>query len=424
MEVLKNPEELEQLNRQIMIRNLEDVYNSVEKLIQRTYANKEADLNFKLRNIRTSVSQLLTDIKNKDLDAFSGKKGTLGEFYRAEDVLLSNSSKMSETFTSTISSTDKIDIFLLEGLLDRFKKDFNNRIIVDKDILNEFKLKKMEISSADRVMSGEIQVSAKKKQKTQDKKGTGMITRKSGTSDVTKSIMAPSFDAKENAEYGIRNEAKDEIDTNILSKLYNYMNILENKYSTYQPEVSFDGEYIGDKKWKVKMADKYISGTIVDKIIHPVIIYETYWHPFDDLRTIIDFVQKEANSIPGGQYKSLCLVNSKWENDINEWARNYVHPRLVLYLYDPGRDKITYNRNVKNADRTKVWHNLDTYQKIENDIKNLIEQEDTFDESDVTDRTGLNTEGAKKFLSSMIAENKIIDVGFGTSRYSGVKINK
>jgi hypothetical protein len=417
---LKDPNELEKQNRQVIIGNLNDVYSSIEKLIQKTYLNKETDLNFQLRNIRSSASQLLADIKNKDLDSFSGKKGTLEEFYKIEDTLLAESAKMNDIFASTIKS-DSIDIFSLDDMVESFKKAFNERINVDKDILNEFKLKQMEASSAERVMSRDKKIPEKKEVKKTEHESISLTYGRSGNATKPEPAISSSPVNKEVMEEQQKDNVKKEIDTEILSKLYNYMNILENKYSNYQPEVSFDGEYIGDKKWKVEIADKYISGTVVRKMVLNAILFETYWKPFDNLRTIMEFVQKEATTVPAGQYKSLCIVNSDWNTDIKDWAENYIHPRLVLYLYDISSNEIIYNESVFNAGRIKLWHNPDTYKTIESEIQPLIDREEPFDDTEVAELTGLSVEGAKKLLAVMVAENKIIDVGFGKSQYTGLR---
>jgi hypothetical protein len=420
MDGLKDPNELEKQNRQVIIRNLNDVYSSIEKLIQKTYQNKETDLNFQLRNIRSSVSQLLADIKNKDLDSFSGKKGTLEEFYKIEDTLLAESAKMNDIFASTIKS-DSIDIFSLDDMVESFKKAFNERINVDKDVLNEFKLKQMEASSAERVMSRDKKIPEKKEVKKTEHESISLTYGRSGNATKTEPAISSSPANKEVIEDQQKDNVKKEIDTEILSKLYNYMNILENKYTNHQPEVSFDGEYIGDKKWKVEISDKYISGTVVRKMVLNAILFETYWKPFDNLRTIMEFVQKEATTVPAGQYKSLCIVNSDWNTDIKNWAENYIHPRLVLYLYDISSNEIIYNESVFNAGRIKLWHNPDTYKTIESEIQPLIDREEPFDDTEVAELTGLSVEGAKKFLAVMVAENKIIDVGFGKSQYTGLR---
>jgi hypothetical protein len=421
MEVLKEPRDLEQSNRQIIIKNLNDVYSSVEKLIQRTYAQKEADLNFQFRNIRTNVSQLLADIKNKQLDTFSGNKGSLEELYRTEDNLLNESIRMKDTFSSLISSTGSIDVFLLEGLIENFKKAFNDRIIVDRDILKEFKLKQMESNSAERVMSGEKQRSVKEESQTITSTGKSQTGKLSDSLNKSRSIMVPSMTSETNPANDNEKNGKEDIETDVLSKLYNYMNILEHKYSSYQPEVSFNGEYIGKRKWKVNISDKLILGNIMATVFKSLLTFETYWHPFDDLRTIVQFVQREANAVPAGQYKSLCILNSGWNPDIKEWVQNYMHPRMTLYLCNLETNEILFNSNVKNADRLKVWHNLETYTALETDIEPLIVDDEAFDASDVAEMTGLSTEGANRFLSKLLSENKIIDVGFGTARYKGIK---
>lgn len=421
MKVLKDPVDLEHANRQIIIKDLTDIYNSVEKLIQRTYMKKETDLNFQLRNIRTSVSQLLSDIKNRNLDGFYGRKGNLDDFYRTEGKLLDEAARMNDTFSSLTFSTGSLDIFMLENQLDSFKKTFDDRITINKDLLKEFSLQQMEANSAERVMSGEKHILFKKEQQTQTAFGISKSEKLSDTSNASRSVFVPTRDPERTVWNDTDKSNKEDIETNTLSKLYNYMNVLEHKYSTYQPELSFNGEYVGDRKWKMNISERAISGIIMDGVIKPLLTFETYWHPFDDQRTIMNFVQKEANAVPSGQSKSLCLLNSGWSTDIRNWSQNYIHPRLVIYLYDLETDEILFNTSAKNAGRLKIWHDNEPYIILEMEIAHLIDQDETFEISDVCEITGLSTDGARKFLSSMISENKIIDVGFGTPLYAGMK---
>ncbi|WP_340818532.1 hypothetical protein [Methanolobus sp. WCC4] len=422
MEVPKDPVALEQANRQTLIDNLSDVYNSLEKLIQRTYAKRETELNFQLRNIRTSASQLLADIKSKDLDSFSGKNGTLDEFYSNEEQLLQESARIKDEFSSSISS-ENIDTFMLEGLLDSFKRDLDNRIVVDKDMQKEFKLRQMEADSAERVMSGERPAQARKDSEKEASSRAALTGRLSEPGRASRTTLGMSKTSENSITTDVRTEkaSKEDIGTDTLSRLYNYVNVLEHKYSTQQPEISFNGEYTGDRKWKVSISDRSVSGTVMDNVLKPLLTFETYWHPFDDLRTIMDFVQKEANSVPSGQYKSVCLLSPGWNPDILEWAKTYVHPRLVIYLCDLGTNEITFNANVNNSDRLRIWHDLETYVPLEKQIVPLIEQDEPFDAPDVAEITGLSAEGAQKLIVKMLSKKTIIDVGFGTSRYSGMK---
>lgn len=420
MEATNDPVAMEQANRQTMINNLNDVYSSLGKLVQRSYAKRESELNFQLRNIRTSASQLLADMKNKDLDGFSGKKGTLEKFYNNEEQLLQESARMKDEFSSSISS-DKIDTFMLEDLLDSFKKNLDNRIVVDKDIMDEFKIRQMEATSAERVMSGERPMPVTKGNEKQTPSRMAMTGKLSESGERPRTTLVPAKDSEKSTGFLTEKASKEDIGTDVLSSLYNYVNVLEHKYSTHQPEVSFNGEYIGEKKWKVSISHRSVSGVIMDNVVKPLLIFETYWHPFDELRTIMDLVQKEANSVPAGQYKSVCLLSSGWNSEILTWTQNYVHPRLVIYLCDLGTNEITFNENVNNAYRLRTWHNVENYIPLEKEIESLIEQDEPFDASDVTKITGLSEDGAQKFIARMISKNKIIDVGFGTSRYTGMK---
>ncbi|WP_406657028.1 hypothetical protein V7O62_00355 [Methanolobus sp. ZRKC2] len=427
-EISEDIVELQEQNRQTAINNLKDAYGVVEKLVQKTYMNNEMDANSSLRNIRTDVSRLISEMGSKGLSTFSGKKGKLEEFYAAEDRFIDASVAFLDTVTSSISSRDSIDVFSLEGNLELFEKSLNSRIIIDKTILDEFRAQQAEIASTldngsqNALNSEEVEV---------ETPGSFMGSA-SEIALPTKEKASP-FGVKpaehvsQSVLYGedineVSNHS-DELDAETLSRLYNYFNILEHKYSHCHPEVSVDGRFIGDRKWTFEISDKCIRGTVKDGVFRSLLRLETCWHPEDNVKEMMQFVQSVANAVPREQFQSFCLVNSGWNEEIREWATSFMHPRLMLFLVELNTDSLIFNETVDSSINLLVWHNSDKKtESLEEKLQNFIEENEYFDAGDIAEETGLNIKGAEQFLQELVKRKKIIDVGFGTSKYTKSKI--
>ncbi|WP_406662173.1 hypothetical protein V7O66_05995 [Methanolobus sp. ZRKC3] len=417
-----DPQKIQQDNRQTVTDNLRDAYNVVEKLIQKSYQQKKMEVNFQLRNIRSDISRIRSEIESKELDGFSGKKGNLGELYTTEDMFLTTASEMLDLANSYLVS-ENIDTHSLEVHLSQFKKAFNSRIIVDKDILNEFKLKEMESATESRVLSGKKPV-LQKVVPAPSENPVFQTDNVSNPDDQASSSMDKDIESHISEEHDakISQDINNELDTETLSKLYNYFNLLEHKYSTYQPEVSNDGNYIGNSKWSTDISDRWIVGIVKDGLFKTPLIFETYWHPTEDLKELMNFIQSEGNSVAKDQYKSLCLVNSSWNDEIREWARTFMHPRLILFLYELDTSNLHFNETVVSAASLSMWHNSEKKpETLEDKLVSLLDEMEYFNASDLMERTGLNVKNADNFLKEMAKKNRIVDIGFGTSKYTRSK---
>ncbi len=414
---------LQEHNRQTAIKNLKDAYGLIEKLVQKTYMDDDMDANSGLRNIRTDVSRIISEMGTKGLGNFDGKEGNLEDFYNAEDRFINTSTSFLEAVNNSILSQDPVDIFLLETQLGQFEKSLNERTLIDQNVLAELKEKETEAGLLNYNMESDVTSVEKETQ------GTGSFMGVSSEKPIPSEKLPGPFGIKSSENPGISNEKQrteteiisfsDEPDTETLSGIYNYFNLLEHKYSHNHPEVSHDGNYIGDKKWSFDVSDRRITGLVKDGVFRELLYFETYWHPLDDVREMIQFVQSRANAVPGGQFRSLCLVASVWNNEIKDWAKGFMHPRLVIFLYELDTGDLIFNESVDAGRNLYTWHSSDReVMSLEDGLQDFMEENKYFDAQDIAEKTGLNVKGAERFLRELVDRKKIISIGFGTSSYT------
>ena len=390
-----DPSDLQQTNRQTAINNLRDTHAAIERLMNKTYQQQDVTASSALRQIRTKVTALLSDMENIDLDTFSGREGTLDEFYNNEEHFTESSTGLLKTTEDALESGESIDTYSIESSVDALEKNFNNRIVLTKKHLQEYEKKRTE--SQNQMQQEDLPESAH------------------GAPDIE---FEPESDVEEEKYW----DEPEELDTAVLSKLYNYKNILEQKYSRYQPEVSINGDYIGNKKWKVELTDKTIRGTIKDGMLKTPLIFETYWYPLNEVRDAVQIVQSEAKAIGKNQYVSLCLVNNTWKNEIQEWAKSFVHQRLTLFLYELETDTLIFNDSPETAEYLKFWHSTDmTGVTLDDKVRSIVEEQEYFTINDVMTTCGFNANGAKAYLSNMVKNGIVIDVGLDSPKYAKVK---
>ena len=393
------PSDLQQKNRQTAINNLQDTHGTIERLMNKTYQQQDVTASSALRQIRTKVTTLLSDMDNKDLDTFSGREGTLDEFYNAEERFTESSIGLLKAVESALESDGSVDTYSIENLVDALEKNFNNRIILTKKHLHEYEI--LQAQSQNQIQQEEQNESAQ------------------GAPDVELETESDVEEKDEDDDYW---DEPEELDTAVLSKLYNYKNILEQKYSKYQPEVSNNGDYVGNKKWKVELTEKSIRGIIKDGMLKTPLVFETYWYPLNEVRDALQIVQSEAKAIGKNQYVSLCLVNDIWNNEIQEWAKGFVHQRLALFLYELETDTLVFNDTSETAKHLEFWHSTDmTRVTLDDKVRSLIEEQEYFTINDLMTTCGFNDQGAKSYLSDMVKNGLVIDVGLDSPKYAKVK---
>lgn len=132
------PKTLQQNNRQKAINNLRDVHAVIERLMNKTYRQQDVTESSALRQMRTSVTALLSEMENKGLDTFSGRAGTLDEFYNAEERFTESSTRLIKAAEDAEVTDENVDVFSLENLVDTLERGFNNRIILTQEHLREY----------------------------------------------------------------------------------------------------------------------------------------------------------------------------------------------------------------------------------------------------------------------------------------------
>ena len=205
-----------------------------------------------------------------------------------------------------------------------------------------------------------------------------------------------------------------ELDTESLSKLYHYINILEQKYSKYQPEISSNGDYIADKTWKIDLSERSIRGVIKNGMLKTPLIFETYWYPIDDMRDAVQYVQSRASDVGKDQHKSLCLISDTWDSEIKEWAKGFIHQRMTLFLYELQSGELIFNEALESSECFKFWHSTDMHRVSLDEILNdFIGEIEYFTASDISEKFGINANGAKALLGELVKKGIVVDVGLG-----------
>lgn len=283
-----DPEELQQTNRQNAISNLQEAHAIIEKLISRTHRQKDVTASSELRQIRSAVTSLQSEMENSDLDTFSTKKGTLDELYVAEKCFAQSSTKLLEAASVADESSDAIDTSSLDSAVEALRKSFNNRIIPTREHLDEYE---------DRMIAAQEDI---------PEPDSDVQFNPAQAQDIGADVEDEwlEYDDETQETYDSH-----ELETESLSKLYNYINILEQKYSRHQPEISSDGDYIANKTWKIDLSERSIRGVVKDGILKTPLVFDTYWHPIDDMRDAVQYAQSKASDVGKDQHKNLCLIS-------------------------------------------------------------------------------------------------------------------
>ena len=387
-----DPSDLQQTNRQTAINDLRDTHAVIERLMNKTYRQQDITASSALRQIRTKVTTLLSDMENIDLDTFSGREGTLDEFYDNEGRFIESSTGLLKTAESALESNESVDTYSIESSVDALEKSFNNRIVITKKHLQEYEKRQTESRSQSR-------------EKTPD-----------GKPDSS----APDAEPKTESPAWLDDTTKDY--ASLIPKLYNYINTLEQKYTHCKPEVSNNGDYLGNKTWKVDLLDYGIRGTVKDGAFKIPLVFETYWYPLNSVLEAAQFVQSQANAVGKSQYKSLCLINDVWDDEIKEWAKDFVHQRMSLFLYELKNDTLTYKDKSEITERFEFWHSNTIFKApIEEEMKILIEKMEYLTVNDVMGMFGFNKKGAEAYLYDLMKKGEILDVGLDSPKYTKVK---
>jgi hypothetical protein len=378
---LTPPAELQQQNHKLVIDNLHKSHEYIEHLIHKAYRKQDSTTTAELRQIRNKTSDLIADILDKGIISFNRRQGNLEDFYEAEECFMKRSTGLLEFLQTLLDTDETVDTFKIERKIDSLASSFRNRIIITDKLNSEYEYtkRKQQLNPVDE--SDPTLINSK------------VITR-------------------------VPIEKNEPDDTEYLPKLYNYINLLEEKYSKFQPEISPNGDYIVDKNWKFEVTKKSVSGAIKDSLFRKLLMIETYFHPVKQIQDFVEYVQTQANVVDKKQHKSLCLIANEWDDNIKEFVRNFIHQRMSLFVYELENDALIFNGTSKSANHFKFWHSKDTErQTLNQSINEFIEEVDNFILNDIEMKYGLNHQGAKELVKKMLKQGIIVDVGLESPKY-------
>jgi len=422
MDLESHPTTLQEENRKKVYELLKNTHSRIEKLIQKTYQQKDAAATSQLRQLRTRITGLISEAEKKELDSFGSHTGNIDEFYENEERFVDTPAMLLQELENALATGENVDVFTISDLVDKMDMGFSHRIELTNKNLSEYENRigsKKQAEREEKETREEEQKEAEEKRPAEDKaeiSETPPSEIKTSSTDDIEDEESESHEAQTHIK-------KDELDTETLSKLYSYINILEEKFEKQPPEVSYDGEYIADKQWRVELSKRSVRGTIKEgRFKTPMLIVDNYWKSIDDKRDIIEMIQAKASTIEQNQYMSLCFISSSWDQSIKDWARTYSHQRLGFFIYDLLEDDLVYNETDENNRKFAFWHSTNgTRTKLTQIVDQLIEDEEYFDLNDAMEHSGLNLRGAKKFIDSLVKKKTLIDVGLDSPKYTRSK---
>ncbi|WP_462273692.1 hypothetical protein, partial [Methanohalophilus sp.] len=344
---LTPPAELQQQNHELVVDKLHKSHECIEHLIHKAYRKQDSTTTAELRQIRNKTSDLIADIQDKGIISFNRRHGNLEDFYEAEECFMKSSTGLLEFLQTLLDTDETVDTFKIERKIDSLASNFRNRIIITDKLNSEYEYtkRKQQLNPVDE--SDPTLINSK------------VITR-------------------------VPIEKNEPDDTEYLPKLYNYINLLEEKYSKFQPEISPNGDYIVDKNWKFEVTKKSVSGVIKDSLFRKLLMIETYFHAVKQMQDFVEYVQTQANVVDKKQHKSLCLIANEWDDDIKEFVRNFTHQRMSLFVYELENDALIFNGTSKSANHFKFWHSKDTErQTLNQSINEFIEEVEDFTLNDI-----------------------------------------
>ncbi|ATU07665.1 MarR family transcriptional regulator [Methanohalophilus portucalensis] len=382
---LTPPAELQQQNHKLVIDNLHKSHEYIEHLIHKAYRKQDSITTAELRQVRNKTSDLIADFQDKNISSFNRRQGNLDDFYEAEECFMKSSTGLLEFLQTSLDTAETVDTLTLERKIDSLATSFRNRIMLTDELNSEYEdtKRKQQLNSLDS-HADELDSA---------KKSCGIT-------------------------HGISIE-KDELDdTEYLSKLYNYINLLEEKYSKFQPEISPNGDYIADKNWKIDVTKRSVSGVIKDNLFRKILTIETYCYPIQQMQDFVEHVQSQANAVGKKQHKNLCLIANEWNDGVKVFARNFIHQRMSLFLYELKNDTLIFNDTSESANHLKFWHSHDTERQTLNQSMNeFIEEAEYFTLNDIEMKFGLNHQGANELVKKMLNQGIIVDVGLESPKY-------
>ena len=405
MTAVEEPAELQARNRKTVQEHLEQAYTAVDGLIRKSYTRHDMETTSLLRDLRSNINNLLPEIKSPGLDTFHSRKGNLDDFYVSEKRFVDSS----ERFYQAVNSfSEDVDVFKLQQLLIPLQRNLRERIPVSDEVIKEFNIR-----------TGISVVSEPVKKTSATVKAFGIcrdVSKNTGTSSTGQSMGI----SMGTSSYNLIIEPDGrELAPHLLASLYNYFNLLEQKYSTNHPEISANDVYIGDRKWEFEKGERYIRGNIYDSLFSKMIMFYTVFKPFESLKQIAEYIQKEADKVPSGQYLSLCIVSIEWTEDIMKWAASFSHLRMSLFTYDLLTGAFCFNKDLKLSNRFSFWHNMDKEMpKLYDRLLILLQDYGSIGIAEASKELGLEQKSTAEYFKKLLKVGVLVDVGFGEHKYA------
>ncbi|MBP2029316.1 hypothetical protein J2755_000236 [Methanohalophilus levihalophilus] len=393
----KSPDRTQTENNQRIKEVLGENRQAFEMLIEKSHRDGNVQATADIRALRNRIVDLLKRIDGKTT-AFSGKTASsLDEFYDAEQQLIAKSDSFSEMISQMLDGEMNIEAFKLTMSLESIERAIKARIPVDPVLMGKYSANRQRIA-AEKAASSEP--------------------------EVIEESLAIKDEPEQPEEYSVqqpvRETVEEKLDTETLSVLYNYLNILERKYGDFVPEVSPSGDYLSSPKWKYSTDQRSAHAELKGGIFGSLLVLDARWNPETDLRKLVEKVQGIARAAGNNEYRGICFIANSWDDDISEWAESYTHPRLSLFLYSLGSDGVIYNSENTYSRYLQFWYSPLASGKVrlKDLVLDLLQERVNIDASDLASETGLNKKGAQKLLDKLEKKEMLVDIGFGSSKYA------
>lgn len=96
---------------------------------------------------------------------------------------------------------------------------------------------------------------------------------------------------------------------------------------------------------------------------------------------------------------------------------------MTLFLYELQSGELIFNETSESAEYFEFWHSTDMQRVSLDEILNdFIDETEYFTANDVSNKFGLNANGAKALLGELVKKGIVVDVGLGDrTKYTTVK---
>ncbi len=397
MDVLQDannfPNKLYSENSQKLSEALSENRQALEMLIEKSHREGNVQGTADLRALRNRIGDFRKRMGGKNTAFSSNVASSLDEFYDAEQQMIAKSNSFSKTISQMLDGEIEIDAFKLTMSLESIERAIKARISVDPVLIGKYSASKQR-EAAEKSKSPEPEVAEE----------PAVIIETKDESAASQPVET----------------VEEKLDTETLSVLYNYLNILERKYRDFIPEVSPSGDYLPSGKWKFSTDQRSVHAELKGGLFGSLLVMDSQWHQETDLRKMVEKVQGVARAAGNNEYRSMCFISNNWDSDIVEWAKSYTHYRLSLFLYSFESDEVVYNSENKYSDYLRFWHSPSMSGKIQlkDMILDLLEEKDSIDVFDLTSEIGLNKKGAQRLLDKLEKKGMLVDIGFGSPKYA------